>query len=347
VVSLRRPLDQVFFGERGKPLRKRLVFMGSDTIALPALDFLANGAADRVEFAGIFTQPDRPSGRGKQLRPNGIKEWALARGIRVHQPEKFGEGEVALLRDVSCDLVLVMAYGHILRKEVLALPPLGTFNLHASLLPKFRGASPIQAALSSGEQETGVTLMRMVRRLDAGPMIDRESFPVDELETGASAEEKMATACVPLLSRNLDALLEGSAPETDQDDGAASFCRKLQKTDGVLDFGAPATVLARRINALFPWPGCYFDVGDQRIKVGLAASSGEVSGSTSGTVLDHQNGLRVATGEGTLLLLKVQRPGGKMLDAGEFLRGFSLPQGTVLPSLPMPAFVAPEPFRAV
>jgi methionyl-tRNA formyltransferase len=328
-------------------LKTRVVFMGSDPIALPALEFLAGEVEGAIEFAGVFTQPDRPSGRGKKLKANGIKEWALARDLPVHQPERLGEGEVELLRRSGGEFILVMAYGHILRKAVLELPRLGIWNLHASLLPKYRGASPIQAALACGETETGVTLMRMVRRLDAGPMVDREAFPVERLETGATAEEKMAAACVPLLRRNLGALLRGEANATEQNENEASYCRKLEKSDGAIDFSAPAGTLARRINALFPWPGSSFDFRGQQIKVGLADGVKEPVAAPPGTVLGGAgDGLTVATGEGSIRLLRLQRPGGKMLGTSEFLRGFGILPGTVLPSAPMPDLVSDEPFRA-
>lgn len=322
--------------------------MGSDAIALPALDYLAGDAAEAVEIAGVFTQPDRRSGRGKKLAANAIKSWAGARRLPVHQPERLGEGEVALLREWGCDLILVMAYGHILRRNVLDLPPLGTFNLHASLLPKYRGASPIQAAVAAGEGQTGLTLMRMVRRLDAGPMVDQESFPIERLETGASAEAKMAAACDPLLRRNLRGLLDGAVPTREQDEEAVSYTRKLEKTDGVLNFAAPAETLARRINALHPWPGCFVDLQEVRVKVGLADFSTEHAGAAPGTILGAgAEGLRVATGRGTLILLRLQRPGGRLLEAGEFVRGFSVLPGTVLPSAPMPPLVSPNPFPRV
>jgi methionyl-tRNA formyltransferase len=325
-------------------LKKRLVFMGSDAIALPALNFLG-GEAEDVEFAAVFTQPDRPSGRGKKQRANEIKEWALARGIPVHQPERLAEEAIEVLRSAGCQLILVMAYGHILRKRLLEFPPLGTYNLHASLLPRYRGASPIQAAIASGDRETGVTLMRMVRRLDAGPVVDQESFPLDTRDTGLTAEAKIAGACVPLLVRNLSRLLGGDVPLQEQDETRASYCRKLEKSDGAIDFATSAEALAHRINALHPWPGCFFDTGGQRIKVALAESSSEAVTAAPGTVISQGDfELRVATKEGSICFLRLQRPGGRMLEVAEFLRGFTILPGTVLASLPMAPLVASDPF---
>src|SRR5690606_6501343 len=178
------------------------------------------------------------------------KQWALDREIPVFQPEKLDEATVAHVQECQPCLVLVMAYGHILRRRLIDAPALGTFNLHASILPKYRGASPIEAAIASGDEETGVTLTRMVRRLDAGPIVDIERFPIDRLETGESAARKISEACPPLLERNLPAMLRGEVSVREQDDAAATFTRKLEKIDGALDFAASAEELARHINAL-------------------------------------------------------------------------------------------------
>ncbi len=325
----------------------RLVFMGSDPIALPALDWLRENAADRVTLVGVYTQPDRPHGRGQKLMPNAIKSWALARSVPVLQPSKLRPDDLAGFRALAPDAVLVMAYGHILRQDWLDGPPRGIWNLHTSLLPKFRGASPIQAAIAAGESETGVTLMRMVLRLDAGPILDVERVKVDSLETGASLEAKLAAAGVPLVARNLPHLFSPAPPVQPQDDTAASFTRRLRKDDGQLDFRVPASVLARRINALNPWPGATFRHQDVDIRVGLA-DIGASPEAPPGTVLrwPTANGLVVATGHGAVRLLQLQRPGGRMLTGDEFLRGHPIPPGTVLPSADMPDLVARVPFKA-
>lgn len=323
--------------------------MGSDPIALPGLEFLTGEAAGQVDLVGIFTQPDRAVGRGKQVKPNAIKQWALARGIELKQPERLGSAEREWLQEKGCELLLVMAYGHILRRALIDLPLLGTYNLHASLLPKYRGAAPIQAAVASGDAVTGVTLMRMVRRLDAGPMLDHEIFGIERLETGETAEAKMAAACVPLLRRNLGQLLEGSVSLTEQEESEATYTRKLDKTDGGLDFSASAEVLARRINALYPWPGCFVDHQDQRVKIGRADwNEAKDNGFKPGTVISGaEDGLRVATGCGELFLLSLQRPGGRLLPVVEFLRGFPIPPGTHFPSRVMLPLVGDEPFPHV
>ncbi len=323
-------------------MKRRIVFMGSDPIALPGLHYLDREAADRIEFVGVFTQPDRPAGRGKRLKANEIKEWALGRGIEVRQPDLLGADDLEWLHERECELILVMAYGHILRRKLIEFPRLGTYNLHTSLLPKYRGPSPIQAAVAHGEAVTGVTLMQMVRRLDAGPIVDQETFTVERMETGETAEAKMAAACVPLLARNLDAMLEGAVTSDEQDDTKATYTRKLEKRDGGLDFSSSAEELARRINALYPWPGCFVDYREQRVKIGRADWDNERHKEASpGTVLPgSERGLAVATGRGTLYLQRLQRPGGRLLPAVEFLRGFPVPVGAHFPSTEMPPLVA-------
>ncbi len=320
----------------------RVVFLGSDAIALPLLDWISGDGAGLLQVVGVFTQPDRAVGRGQKVQPNAIKTWAQARGLPVFQPEKLAGEERAQLVALAADLGLVMAYGHILRDEFIGTPRLGMLNLHTSLLPKYRGASPIQSAIASGERRTGVTLMRIVRRLDAGPVVDAERVDIGSLDTAIDVEAKLAVACVPLVARSAPRLVAGELAVTPQDDAAATYCRKLEKGDGALDFTAAARVLAARINGLFPWPSCSVEIGGQIVKLGLAdvvevpIGAGNSPGVILGTDAD---GLLVATGLGVLRLRRLQRPGGKMLAAADFLRGFAVPAGTQLPSQPMSTLV--------
>ncbi len=321
--------------------RLRVVFLGSDPIALPLLEWAAAEAA--VELVAVLTQPDREVGRGQRVQANGIKTWALARGLPVWQPEKLTEEVRVQLAELRADLGLVMAYGHILREEFIATPRLGLLNLHTSLLPKYRGASPIQTAIASGDRETGVTLMRIVRRLDAGPVVDQERVAIGPFDTAIEIEGRLASACVPLLQRALPHLLAGNLPVTPQVEADATYCRKLTKDDGALDFSAPATALAARINGLFPWPACAAEIGGQSVKIGLADVAAEGAGGASlapGAILGADaDGLLVGTGAGVLRLLRLQRPGGRMLGAADFLRGYPVGAGTVLPSRTMSALV--------
>jgi methionyl-tRNA formyltransferase len=322
----------------------RMVFLGSDPIALPLLTWLSGDASAVAQVVGVFTQPDRPVGRGQKIVANSIKQWALARDLPVFQPEKITEETRAQLAGLSADVALVMAYGHILRDEFIFTARLGTLNLHTSLLPKYRGASPIQTAIACGERETGVTLMRIVRRLDAGPVADAERVAIAPLDTALEVEAKLAAACVPLLARTLPRLREGTLRFVEQEESAATFCRKLSKEDGALDFSAPAAVLAARINGLFPWVACNMEIAGQPVKIGQAEALPEKSGgdrsSPVGTVMGADaEGLLIATGEGVLRVRRMQRPGGRMLPATEFLRGFPIAPGVQLPSRPMPALL--------
>jgi methionyl-tRNA formyltransferase len=328
----------------------RLVFMGSDPIALPLLEWLVRDGVSLAQVVAVFTQPDRAVGRGQKVQANAIKTWALGRGLPVFQPEKLTDADQAQLAALGADLALVMAYGHILRDEFIETPRLGTVNLHASILPKYRGASPIQTAIANGEKETGVTLMRIVRRLDAGPMADVERVSIEPRDTATDVETKMAGACVPLLARTLPKIASGSLDFAEQDEAAATYCRRLVKEDGRIDFARPAAELAARINGLFPWPACSVELAGQPVKFGLADTVdgfvGMTSASAWGEVLGNDaDGICIATSRGVLRLLRLQRPGGKMLPAPEFLRGFPIARGTLLPSQPMPPLVATTPFR--
>jgi methionyl-tRNA formyltransferase len=318
----------------------RLVFFGSDPIALPALDWLAGEGSSFVRVAAVFTQPDRPAGRGQKTLPGPIKAWALARGLPVHQPARLTDESRSEFAALGADAGLVFAYGHILSEAFIATPRLGLLNLHASLLPKYRGASPIQAAIAGGERETGVSLMRIARELDAGPVADAERVGIGPLDTSVELGARLAQACIPVLSRALPRLARDELVFTPQDGAAATFCRRLRKEDGVLDFRAPAAILAARINALFPWPGCSVEVAGQPIKLGRADAKDGVCGEPPGVVLGADAaGVLVATAAGILRLRELQRQGGRMLPAADFLRGFPIPAETVLASEPMGEFV--------
>ena len=309
--------------------------MGSDALALPMLNALM--AHEAVRLVGVFTQPDRRVGRGMKLQANAIKQWAQGLHIPVLQPEKIAAPEYAWLRKSRCELILVMAYGHILADALLRIPRLGVFNVHTSLLPAYRGASPIQTAIACGECETGVTLMGIVRAMDAGPIADQERFAIGSEDDSPAVYRKAATACVPLLERNVPALLAGGLKLVSQDNAQASYCRRLRKDDGVLDFTAPASRLYNRIRAFRPWPGCFLDYAGQRLKLGAASISDAPADAPPGQIIGLRDaGLAVATSRGVLILHELQRPGGRMLGIREFLAGFNLPLGTQLTSLSMP-----------
>lgn len=323
----------------------RVAFMGSDPIALPMLDDLFNRKPAGCELGVVFTQPDRRHGRGMHLKANAIKEWALERGIDVEQPGKCGEAEACLLADRGIDLILVMAYGQILPKCILECAPAGILNVHASILPRLRGASPIHTAVALGLPETGVSLMEIVPKLDAGPVADMERIPIGEDDTVAEVIQAMSMATVRLVSRGLERLVEGSLEFVEQDPERVSYCRILEKTDRHLDFNESATMLHNRIRAFQPWPGTSFPYGDMEIRIHAAridrSSSEEVA---PGMINSGHEGLRIACGDGWIVPLKLQRPGGKPLAVEDFLRGFPLGHGITLESRAMRPLEADSPF---
>lgn len=312
--------------------KHRIAFFGSDEIALPFLGSLREGG---LEVSAALTQPDRRSGRGRKLKPNPIKQWAVESGIPCRDPQKPSSEETEWLRLLEIDLIIVMAYGHILKRDLLEVAPTGCFNLHASLLPAYRGASPIETALASGERETGVTLMRVVPQMDAGPIVDAERVLVREDDTGSTLREKIGLSCVPLIVRNLDSLLAGRFAEKPQDETQVTYCRKLSKTDGFMDFRVPAKLLVHRIQAFRSWPGVSFPFGELRIRVGKS-SVGDFTLLPGEVACDPVGNLSIGTGRGVLVIHELQKPGGKMLPTQDFLRGFEIPDGTILESEFMP-----------
>lgn len=322
--------------------------MGADAIALPLLEWLRmEASAHGAQLKAVFSQPDRPKGRGQKLQANPVSEWALEHEVPLFRPDKPGQAEEQWLRQEGIAFVLVMAYGHILKKSLLEVPPQGFVNFHASLLPKFRGASPVETAVSSGETHTGVTLMRIIPRMDAGPGCDAERVRIETGETAGELRQKLARACVPLIARNLETLLAGTAEFREQNETDATYCRKLTKADGALDFSQPASVLASRINGLDPWPGCYAMHGENRLKLRHAVAEPYESGAQPGFVLEaYTDSVRIVTGEGLLCVKELQRPGGKMLPARDFLLGYALEPGSIFSSVPMSRLVYDQPCRS-
>jgi methionyl-tRNA formyltransferase len=320
-------------------MARRIVFMGSDPIALPVLNFLYE--TDSYILIGVFTQPDRRSGRGQKVVVNGIKQWAEERSIPVQQPSHLKEVDRQVMVEWQADLTLVMAYGHLLKEDWLKTPVFGTYNIHASLLPRYRGASPIQGCLLAGESESGVSLMQLVRKMDAGPVLAVEKVAIEINETAGSLEDKLSEACLPLMQRAFGMVFQESLSLIPQEESEVTYTRKLCKKDGVLDFSESAEMLVRRINGLFPWPGTSFEIAGLAVRCGLAEIGQNVGSNKPGQILgSDERGLLVATGEGTLRILNLQRPGGKMLPALDFLRGHPVEDGVVIESVKMPELVS-------
>lgn len=323
-------------------MKTRVAFFCSDPIGLPVLQRLYDGGVPGFSLCGVVTGPDRRSGRGKQLQPNPIAAWSIAQEVSLHQPLRPAEDTVAWLRGQGTEALLVIAYGHILRQQVLDAAPLGAWNLHGSLLPKLRGASPVETAIATGEAETGVSLMRMVRAMDAGPVLATRGVPIDDHDSGPSLRIKVAEAAAELTTEALHGIRSGEAVLREQDHAVASYCRKIRREDRNLDFSSPAEVLARRIRALSGWPGSVLDLGDGvAVKVERPAVLPSLPGVLPGEVVGPlEGGLGIGTGNGVLLVVMLQKPGGRMVPATDFLRGFPIEKGRVINSQPMDDLLA-------
>lgn len=297
----------------------RIVFMGTPQFAVPILLALA----EHHSPVGVITQPDRPAGRGRQLQASPVKDAALAKGLPVFQPETLRSPEaVQRVAEWGPDLIVVAAFGQILRADVLSLPPFGCLNVHASLLPRYRGAAPIPATILAGDAETGVTLMQMDAGLDSGPILAQAACPIAPGDTTGSLAAKLADLGARLVVDTLPAWLRGEIRPQPQDPGLVTYCRALKKEDGHLDWSQPASYLARLVRACDPWPGTYTTWNGQRLRVLSARLSPSMPGAQPGqvVVLDP-SGLGVITADGVLELLEVQLAGRKPLPAALFARG--------------------------
>lgn len=311
------------------PAHFRVVYLGTGDIGLPALAALAEFPG--ADLAGVVTQPDRPAGRGHELRPGPVKTFALERGIPILQPEKLrSPGAVEALAALNADLFVVMAYGQILSNAVLALPKVTTLNLHASLLPRHRGASPVQAALLAGDRESGITVMYVDEGLDTGDVLLSKSVPTAPDETGGSLHDKLAAIAPEALSEALLLLVEGHAPKTPQIPGMATYAPKIRKEDGVLDWNEPAGQIERKVRAYSPWPGAFAVFSHpvlpkHPLKVWKAAVCDPAKKLSPGEVCGMEEGrLIVRAASGGVELLEVQAPGRRRMRVAEFLRGLHL-----------------------
>lgn len=321
---------------------RRLVLLGSDEIALAA--FAASCALPDVEVAAVYSQPDRPAGRGQEVRPNPVAAWARAAGLHLLQPEKLEAADAAQLLSLRADLGVVMAYGQLLKEDFLSATRLGFVNFHGSLLPALRGATPVEGALAAGFAETGVSLQQVIRRLDAGPLHAAVRTAIGPEEGRAELRARLGVLAGGLAAQALPAVLAGTSVAAPQEEAKATYARRLTRADAPLDFRQSGVVLARRVRALEGWPGSTFEHRGATVKVGAARVDAEVR-DAPGTILSvGRDGIAVACGQGALILTRLQRPGGKMLPAGEFLSGYPLAVGEVLASADMPAFVADRPF---
>lgn len=306
----------------------RAVFMGTPDFSVPVLEAMVNAGH---QIAGVVTQPDKPKGRGKAVAFSPVKEAALKYGLPIYQPVKVRDPEfVKVLRELAPEVIVVVAFGQILSREILELPRYGCVNVHASLLPMYRGASPIQHVILNGEKETGVTTMMMDTGIDTGDMLLKTVIPIDEKETGGSLHDKLAKAGGPLLIETLDQLSRGTAVRIPQE-GETCYAGMLTKAMGRMDFTRSAEELERQVRGLYPWPGAYTSVNGKTLKVFRASVSDEESGREPGRVVQiAEKGFCVQTGKGLLQIEEVQLEGKKRMEAEAFLRGYSLDCDTKL-----------------
>jgi methionyl-tRNA formyltransferase len=300
-----------------RPLK--LVFAGTPEFAVPCL---AACRASGAEVVAVYTQPDRPAGRGRKLAPSPVKQAALDAGLPVEQPESLKSAEAqARLAAYAPDLMVVVAYGLILPRKVLAIPRLGCWNVHASLLPRWRGAAPIQRAILAGDAETGVDLMRMEAGLDTGPVLLEKRTPIAREDTGGSLHDRLAAlgaaALVEGLARTLSGEVLAAVPQPEE---GVTYAHKLDKAESALDFTRAAIVLERQVRAFDPWPGSDAEIAGERLRVWAATALEQSHTAAPGTLLAaRRDGLDLACADGVLRVTAVQRAGGRRISAADYL----------------------------
>jgi len=296
----------------------RIVFAGTPDFAVPSL----RAVAQRGEVVAAYTQPDRPAGRGRGLQASPVKLEALRRGIPVLQPESLkSERSRDALRALQPDLMVVVAYGLLLPQRILDIPKFGCWNVHASLLPRWRGAAPIQRAIEAGDRETGVCLMQMEKGLDTGPVLLRQSLAIGESETGGQLHDRLSELGAQVLADGLGLLRAGIRPVPQpQPETDVTYAHKLDKAEAKLDWAQPADVLARKVRAFNPWPMAEAELSGERVRIHGAVALPPAHGATPGTLLAAgREGIDVACGEGALRIRVLQRAGGKAITAADYL----------------------------
>ena len=307
----------------------KIIFMGTPDFAVGTLEALITGG---YEIALVVTQPDKPQGRKMELTPPPVKVCALQHGLEIYQPTRVREqSSMEYLKKYEPDMIVVAAFGQILPKELLELPKYGCINVHASLLPNYRGSAPIQWSILNGDAETGVTIMRMDTGIDTGDMIAKRTVPIEEEDTGGSLFDKLAEVGAKLLVDTIPSIVDGTATYTKQDEACATKVGMIQKSQGVIDFHRSAQEINCQIRALNPWPSAYTKLHGKTLKIWkakvVAADGNYKPGSIARITKDE---LCIATGEGLLSVLEVQLEGKKRMATADFLRGVTLTEGEML-----------------
>ncbi len=300
----------------------RIVFMGSPAFAVPTLKHLV---LNNYDVAAVYTQPDRPAGRGRAPVPPPVKVAASEMGLRVVQPENLKtEDAIAQLAEFKPDIITVCAYGQILPKAVLDIPTYRCLNVHFSLLPRHRGASPVASALLAGDDITGVTIIIVEPKLDTGPVLARAAVAVSPQDNTGTLTEKLAKVGANLLLEALKGWVRGEITPLPQDESQASYFRRIKKEEGEIDWNLPVVMIQRRVRAYNPWPGCYTTWRGKQVKIIAAEAWPEMRSTGAGRVIalpEDGEGLGIGTGEGVLSVLRLQLEGKKAVTAAEFIRG--------------------------
>ncbi|MCX5751512.1 MAG: methionyl-tRNA formyltransferase [Candidatus Saganbacteria bacterium] len=311
----------------------RIVFMGTPAAAAKILQALVDA---KQEIIAVVTQPDRPQGRGLKVYFSPVKELALQYNLPLLQPEKVKEPIfVAELCALKPDLIIVVAYGQILSGQVLEMPKYGCINVHASLLPKYRGASPIEYAILKGEKETGISIMRVQVSLDTGPVLLQDKLPISAIDTTGSLESKLFEIAVPLTLKAIKLIEQGKAEFIKQDESKASYASRIRKEEGVVDWKKSAMQIDAMVRAFDPWPGAYTYYNKKSLKICRADRADRADKVfKAGEIVEivKNEGFKVATGDGILMVLEVQAEAGKRMNAYDFVMGHKLQVGEVLPN---------------
>jgi methionyl-tRNA formyltransferase len=293
----------------------KIIYAGTPDFAVPALKALQEDP--RFKIVAVLTQPDRRAGRGQKLQTSPVKKFALAHALPLWQPLSLKEIEIQqIIRTLKPDAFIVAAYGLLLPSTVLEIPHKGCINIHGSLLPHWRGAAPVQRAIEQGDQETGISIMQMEKGLDTGPVFYTKTCPITATDTSLSLIEKLAQLGAAALMESLPDILAGQVSAIPQNQEVASYAKKLEKSEGLIDWQEDAEILARRIRAFTPWPSCYFQHKDQMIKIGAAYVVQLDKATAPGTILKQDaHGIVIACKNHGLCLTQLQLPGGKMMPA--------------------------------
>ena len=307
----------------------KIVFMGTPDFAVGALEALVEAGH---EVVAVVTQPDKPKGRGKEMQQTPVKTCAIKHNIEVFQPVKIKTPEaVEVLKQYGADLFVVAAFGQILSKEILDMPKFGCVNIHASLLPKYRGAAPIQWAILDGEKETGVTIMQMNEGLDTGDMLAKVTVPIEDTDTGESLFDKLAEAGAKLLIETIPQIEAGTIKPEVQDDSLSTYAKMIKKEMGLIDWKKEAVVLERLVRGMNSWPSAYTYLNGKTLKIWEASVEASTKTEALGSVVEvTKNAIKVQTGKDLLVLKQIQLEGKKRMDVAAFLLGYKIENGTIL-----------------